>query len=222
MNPSSSIIKKSHSLICSKIKSSLDNLFKDRKFNIHEAKIVYTMKDSSYIYEDIDTSELFCEKDLNDDNEYIVYNIRLIINKLQFTELYYNLNIVLLIRDDNCIEFIYEPGVVYIENKDRLNNEIFQEYLETYNLFKNIRILNHNSCSSNYNQLSHRLSFSLNGHLYNRPDREYYIVMNNNYDFNIQVYKINHNKNRREKMLFGMWMNVSSCGKCVISDPFFI
>lgn len=218
MNPPSSIIERVYPFICSKIKSSLDNLFESREFNIHEAQTICIIKDL-YIYEDVDTFELFFE-DLNDDNEYIVYNIQSIINKLKFKESYYNLNIVSTIRDDNCIEFVYEPDLIYIENKKKISNEIFQEYLETYNLFKNIRILNHNS-NSNYNQLSHRLSFSFNGHIYNRPDREYYIVMNNNYNFNIQVYKINY-KNKREKMLFGMWMNVSSCGKCVISNPFFI
>jgi hypothetical protein len=65
------------------------------------------------------------------------------------------------------------------------------------------------------------LKFTLPGRIYNRPDREYLIVMNNNYNFNIQVFKIN-SKNEKEKMLFGMWMNVSSCGKKISSEPFFL
>jgi len=55
--------------------------------------------------------------------------------------------------------------------------------------------------------------------IYNRPDREYFIVMNDNYNFNIQVYKLLPN-NKRDTMLFGMLMNISSCGKQVISEPF--
>ena len=204
MNPSSSIIKRVHSIICSKVKDGLDNLFKDRRFNIHENKTVYTFKET-FIYEDIDTS----------DGEYIVYNIQSVIKNIEFKESYYDLDIISLKRDNKYIDFIYKPSPIYIENVDKLNNRILQEYLETYNLFKNIRICNHNN---NYN---HRLSFSINGRLYNRPDREYYIVMNDNYNFNIQVYKLDP-KNKREKMLFGIWMNVTSGDKNVISEPFFL
>ena len=215
MNPSSSIIKRVHSLICSKVKNGLDNLFEDGKFNIHKNQIVYILKDS-YVYEDTNTCDLFFEQDLKSDGEYIVYNIQSVIKNIEFKESYYNLDIISLRNDHNkYIDFVYKPSIVYIENKNKLNYEIFQEYLETYNLFKNTRIFNHNN---NYN---HRLSFSLNGRLYNRPDREYYIVMNDNYNFNIQVYKMNIN-NKREKMMFGIWMNVTPCGKDVISEPFFI
>ena len=45
--------------------------------------------------------------------------------------------------------------------------------------------------------------------------------MNDNYNFNIQVYKLDP-KNKREKMLFGIWMNVTSGDKNVISEPFFL
>lgn len=213
MNHSSSIIKKVHSFVCSKIKKNLDNLFEYRKFNIHDKQTVYTIKDK-YIFEDIDTCELFFEQDLNNNNEYIIYNIRSIINKLEFKELYYNLHIIKSINI-NSVDFLYKPDVVYIENQHKLNIEIFQEYFETYNLFKNIRIFNHN------NNYDHRLSFSLNGHLYNRPDREYYIVLNNNYNFNIQVYKLDQ-EHKRERMLFGILMNITSCGKNMISEPFFL
>jgi hypothetical protein len=214
MNPSQSIIKKIHSLICSKVKNGLDNLFEDKRFNIHENQIVYTFKES-YMYEDAYTSELFFEQDLKSDCEYIVYNIQSVIKNIEFKESYYDLDIIHSRCDNKYIDFIYKPSPIYIENVNKLNDRILQEYLETYNLFKNIRICNHNN---NYN---HRLSFSINGRLYNRPDREYYIVMNDNYNFNIQVYKLDP-KNKREKMIFGIWMNVTSCNKNVISEPFFL
>ena len=154
---------------------------------------------------------------VNDDNDDIIDPVKntAIVKNIEFKESYYDLDIISLKRDNKYIDFIYKPSPIYIENVDKLNNRILQEYLETYNLFKNIRICNHNN---NYN---HRLSFSINGRLYNRPDREYYIVMNDNYNFNIQVYKLDP-KNKREKMLFGIWMNVTSGDKNVISEPFFL
>lgn len=222
MNPNKLTINIFCDNIFEKIKQNLDNLFKEQKFKVYEKQTIYIIN-SKYIYQDINDiyNIIFEEDNIDTEKEYIVFDINKIINRKEFNELYskknnlYNLHITLIYQDlEGCIRFLYEPDKAYILNK--INIELFEEYLQVYYLFNKIRIFNH---THNYNENEKKISFSLNGMIYNRPDREYFIVMNDNYNFNIQVYKLLPN-NKRDIMLFGIWMNISSCGKKVISEPF--
>jgi len=217
-NPSSSIVNKFCDLIILKVKNSLDKLFINNQFVIYEKRTILSIN-NGYVYEDPNTYLLFLEDDIiKKDEEYLVYTIHSIVSKIEFSELFnlknkpHGLNILFDFNDE-VVDFIYNPD---ISLDGELPKKLFKEYIEVYCLFSHIRIHNHN------NYFPNRLSFSIPGRIYNRPDREYYIVMNNNYNFNIQVYKLNF-ENRREEFILGIWMNISDCGKKIISaEPFFL
>lgn len=216
-----SIIEKVYRLVIDDVKNELINLFENGIFNINIAINLVTILKTTMIYENSSTLEIKFKNEEeegeeeeeggeeDEGEEYFIYNIKRIFDSLEFKELF-NKNKVFdlqlkIIENDNTFDIVYDQCIIiplpYINN---MPNELIDEYIETYNLFSNLFLTNHKRALELNDKL--KISLSLNGKIYNRPDREYYIVIESSNIYNVHVYKLDINS-KREKQLFILWVD---------------
>lgn len=216
------LVKQFTELIIDNAKNKLIELFETKKFNFNILHILLQIPKCALIYEDPLTMKISLTVD-DICEEQIIHSVKRIIDTVEFYEFFstknelFNLKLSLYENNDT-FDIQYDPtNILKLLNTVNISTELFQEYIETHYLFTNIFIDNN---QKNYfvNNGKPKLLLSLNGKIYNRPDREYYIVIESPEIYNIQVYKLNSN-NKREIMLFGIWVDINNS---IISEPFFI
>lgn len=204
-----SIIHRVYKLIIDNVKNKLIDLFENKIFDINTHITLLTILKTNMVYENALTMEIkFQLEEEIGENEYFIYNINKILSSDEFNKLFnetklFNLTLK-IIETNNTFDIVYDPNFI-LPNNINIPNELFEEYIDVYNLFNNLFIVNHKKYYSVNEKL--RISLALNGKIYNRPDREYYIVMESSEIYNIHVYKLNSN-NKREKQLFIMWIDI--------------
>lgn len=120
-----------------------------------------------------------------------------------------------ILYDETTITIIYDPELSFRNFENNMTQDILNEYIQIYILFSNINFIHH---CHNYHLAKPKISISIDGIIYNRPDREYYIVFEKAKYYTVQLYKIDSDK-KREKMILGVWIDAD---KKKISDPYFI
>lgn len=113
---------------------------------------------------------------------------------------------------------VYDPIRSFERYRDNISKDIFNEYVNVYRLFSNIRFYNHASnCCILHKHKSPKISISINGNIDNRPDIEYYVVFETSSYYTVQVFCVMNG--RRTHMLFGVWIDAE---QSKISEPYFI
>lgn len=203
-----------------KLKYYIENNIFDNRY---ELKIL-TLEKKDYIYQHNNFWYEYTKNEyINGFDELILYNIDTVINLFQLYQEekinLYGVDIT-IVEKDLYYNFIYKPNTIAnIQNIKYVPDDIRDEYIETYNIFKNIDIFNNNIHS--YLPINKaKVTFSINGLIFNKPNREYFVVMNDNNNYNIQVYELNMNKKRKTSIL-GIFIILDENRKINISEPFF-
>lgn len=104
--------------------------------------------------------------------------------------------------DDIYVSFWYQP------TEDHPN----KEYLSVCYIFDHLKFINH---SLGFENLRPRVTISINGRLYNRPDREYYVVFETSERYVVHVYQLGADM-KRKHMLFAVGFDMK---ERTVSEP---
>lgn len=234
MKPSQAIIKFFTSYIINNLKNKLNTLFSSNNFDITNKTTFVSIPSDALIYEQPDTCKYILgwqathEELCND--EYFVYKASdILINETAYSifenaksELYQLVFTVYRNICENTIDIIYDPDKTIPSISEsfmmrNLSKTILQEYINVAHRFSGMSFQNHSS-----SRILHdipKLTLSINGQLFNRPDIEYYVVFGEGYEtYTVQVYTL-LSTGRRDEMLFGVWINSKTKQ---IFDPYII
>lgn len=227
MKPTNYVYKFFIDYIISNTRNKLNNLFSTNNFDLNNRIVLLSIPYNTLIYEHADTKKIFIDEPINQDDEYIVYTIDDINKKYNIsTKLresknnLYNL-VIVCEKTITKYEIVYDPdktipSILSSFNMNNLPLEILEEYVNVSHRFSSLSFHNHRTTT-----LSEipKLTLSMNGSLFNRPDLEYYVVFGEGYQtYTVQVYTLRPN-GRRNEMLFGVWINSKT--KCVY-NPYII
>lgn len=221
MKPSQTVLSSVAYGVVRQAKVHLDSLFCSGKADLSAPFVVLFYPNEKEVYEDAESYEVNLGNDCSKDKEYYVYRLRTLVET-------YDLNQLILQKSDetyqlklrfvsnpitNRLELIYDPKqtIATVSASFRelhLPEHLCKEYLEVAHRFCNMRFHNHDTCGR-YLQGIPKLTLSINGCVFNRPDREYYIVFGEGYDtYTVQVFKLSSDS-KRESMLYGFWVNAT-------------
>lgn len=222
MNPSMNIVNPLVDDILKQAKVSLDNLFCAGKIDLSLPFVVDTFDCNHLVYEDPYTHKVYLDLNEQKGEEYFVYALSTIFKK-------FDLNTIIMGRYDETyqlklklvfntttekFELTYDPtstmdSVMHVFKDLALKEHMLKEFLETTHHFSNMKFHNHNT-GGRFMQGIPKLTLSISGCIFNRPNREYYIVFGEGYDtYTVQVYKLKADT-RRECMLYGFWVNATA------------
>lgn len=230
MKPSQALIKFFTSYIINNIKNKLNTLFSSNNFDISNKTTIVSISSDALIYEQPDTREYILDGQANPEEEYFVYTTSdILINETAYSilenaksELYQLLFIIYRNVCKNTIDIIYDPektipSILESFKMWNLPENILQEYINVAHRFSGMSFHNH-SASRILHDIP-KLTLSINGQLFNRPDIEYYVVFGEGYEtYTVQVYTL-LSTGRRDEMLFGVWINSKTKQ---IFDPYII
>lgn len=218
--PTSHVCKFFMDYIITSTKNKLNNLFSTNTFDLNNRTLLLSIPYNTIIYEQPDTKKIYIGEPDDSSDEYIVYTINRIDTLIDISanlektkEDLYNLVIVFELNNQNY-EIVYDPNktIPSILKSFKTNNlpmELMQEYINVAHRFSGMSFHNHANIMALLYEVP-KLTLSINGSIFNRPDLEYYIVFGEGYNrYTVQVYKLKSN-GRRDEMLFGVWIDAKT------------
>ncbi len=219
MTVTKSILQFFTNYVFKNIKNNLNTLFSTNKFSLHQKTIVLSIPYNTFIYEQPDTKKIIISNDNIQDDEYFVYTIDDILKKIDINtklkeskaELY---NLIFIFQKNiNTFDILYDPDKTIPSIQEsfgmyNLPDDIMEEYIKVGHRFSHMSFHNH-STTTILHEIP-KLTLSISGKLFNRPDLEYYVVFGEGYQkYTVQVYSLNPN-GRRNEMLFGIWIDANT------------
>ncbi len=220
MKPTKSILQFFTNYIFNNIKNNLDTLFSTNEFKLNQKKTILSIPYDTFIYEKpdiIDTNVIIASnyKNLGDD-EYFVYTIEDILKNLDINtklrESKADLYNLIFVFQKNIITYdiLYDPDITIPSIMEsfkmyNLPDDIMEEYIIVGHRFSHMSFHNHTTTMTLHE--IPKLTLSISGKLFNKPDIEYYVVFGEGYKrYTVQVYKLLPS-GKRSEMLFGVWID---------------
>jgi len=200
IKPSAKVLNKMWTHIETLIERRIKDMMASNVFDVNKQVTLYEFPAHTQLFEDMENgSVLFnCEShpQYTECTEYIVYHVT---NQL-YKGYQFNVFEMKVVLKNHAL--IYEPSYINrIFPTHPLLQDVETEYQETVRKFSSIDVKNHTTNSHV------KVTMSLQGMLFGKPDREYYLYFYDNFEYTIQVFKIDKN-NKRLDMLFGFWIYV--------------
>jgi hypothetical protein len=178
------------------IRTTLTSLFEERLFDIDKPCTLLQYR-LDYVWP-MEKSSNVKMRDIVNNSEFVnIFNQK--IQKHMF-----GLTIYMQVTEP-FVSFFYQPA----------HNHPSTEYLSVCQLFDHLRFYNH---SMSFDTIKPCVSISIDGRLYHRPDREYYVVFETSTKYIVHVYEIGPNM-KRNKMMFVVCFDTK---ERTVSEPIFI